>query len=469
MTPSPSPTERLGQLSILESNMAPTTRAAALRNEPAAQSHDSHGEADDTEAEDTIITLPSGLSYSLDHLDKTARLRFSNAGEELTAPTASMFVQKCQARDQEDFAIIELVESVQHVRTVRFGKRNSRFPVPECDCQNEQCCHVLWLFDQVAKEVLHGDSKPLDLMSHGYARELENPYEQISRFHLDMLAEDLYAENWSGGAESDNEDVPNPRRVQEVRRMLALLNEVPADTYRPDLFANPRKRNRVVQKHDLECTIVRMLLDNNDFFRYFASSMKGYDEIMSNLFEPLELRAESVLVAFDAYQRTAPQPPSRHAKDVAWCAFHLRLVDRQVASTVQHTARGLEYWEKSDAARIMLRLLEEVIRRNADVPGPALRPRAERNLYLALVGDVDNQFAMRSLWKLGGDVLYPYVTRMDRILENLGRLGAPASYYQDLEELVRVAKASRTRSVAPSATGSKRRSAESEREAKRAR
>lgn len=445
--------------------MAPTTRAGALRNEPATQSHES---PDDIEAEDTI-TLPSGLSYSLDNLDKRARVRFSNTGEELTAPTPSMSVQKCQARDQENFAIIELVESVQHVRTVRFGKENSRFPVPECDCQNDQCGHVLWLFDQVAKQVLEGNSKPLSLTRHGYAQELENPYEQISRFHLDMLAEDLYAENWSGGAESDDEDIPNPRRVHEVRRMLALLNEVPADTYRPDLFANPRKRSKVIQKQDLECTIVRMLLDNNDFFRYFASSMKCDEEITNSLFEPLELRAESALAAFDAYYRAAPQPPSRRSKDVAWCAFHLRLVDRQVASTIQHTRRELKAWEKADAARIMLRLLEEVVRRNVDVPGAAQRPRAERNLYLALVGDVDDSFATRSLWKLGGDILYPYVARMGRILENLGRLGAPASYYRDLEEIVRVAKASRSRSAAPSATGSKRRSGESDREAKRAR
>ena len=152
--------------------------------------------------------------------------------------------------------------------------------------------------------------------------------------------------------ESDDEDIPNPRRVQEVRRMLALLNEVPADTYRPDLFANPLKRRRVVQKRDLECTIVQMLLDNNEFFRYFASSMKGDEEIMNSLFEPLELRADSALAAFDAYQRAAPQPPSRRAKDVSWCAFHLRLVDRQVASTVQHTEKMLQDWEKSDAARM---------------------------------------------------------------------------------------------------------------------
>lgn len=212
-----------------------------------------------------------------------------------------------------------------------------------------------------------------------------------------------------------------------------------------------------------------MLLENNDFFRYFSSSMKGDEEIMNSLFEPLEMRGESALAAFDAYQRAAPQRPSRHSKDVSWCAFHLRLVDRQIASIVQHTEQKLKDWEKSDAARIMLHLLEQVIRHNVDVPGSAHRPRAERNLYLALVGDVDKEFATRSLWKLGGDILYPYVTRMGRILEDLGRLGAPASYYRDWEDLVRVAKASRPRSAAPSATGSKRRSGESDREAKRAR
>ncbi|KAI1101104.1 hypothetical protein F4804DRAFT_335583 [Jackrogersella minutella] len=416
------PTDRFKKLSL--EHMPPITRLQSQRLQMEDLSSESDTEPDFDFDDDGYMTSPSDLKYSLDLLDDEARDNVTRATE-----VPSQFVLRgCQAGDQRCLFLI--TEPVEY--TIRTGTEQSGYGIPSCTCESAErgespCRHVLWLFDQITSQVLGVQRDPFTMSQHGFPVELGNPYDAISDFHLDMLADNLHCDVVGQSAD------PNPRRVQETREILASLNEVPIDEYRPDLFNNPRKGKRVIKRGDLEQTIFRMLLCNDEFFQYFLCSMRA-DELNKNRFRGLQHRADAALAGLQEYAddpslQTVPRP-----KNVEWCAMHLAMVTHQIHSVIHNTDRPLETWELRAAARTAVHVLQQVIGHDREV-GPAELPREERNLYFRLVGDQDRNFAVDVLSSIPPQILGPWIEDLAEIQDKISRSGAPASYTTRLSSL----------------------------------
>jgi hypothetical protein len=442
---SPSPTEKLSQLSI--ESMPPTTRQQS-RSQKSQSSTESEANSVDSRQVDNCLRFPSKLTYSLENLNPDIRQHVTDAVEGLPQIT----LQECAEREGH---VIFQVSELANFR-IRTGSRSSQWSTPSCSCGDESpsrtpCRHVLWLFDQITAQLLDNSGEVLTLNKYGYANVLENPYEMITECHLDILADDLHSRVLRTA--SDTEDaLYNARRVQEVREILASLNRTPIDEYRPDIFDHPTGGRRVVKRNDLECTIFRMLCQNNEFFQYFLSSMKS-DELVNNTFRKLQKRADAALAGLDAYAESpSSRQPSDNPKDVTWCATHLQAVVKKVHTAIMRARRPLELWERQAAGRTLLHILRQVVDRCRDLTPPTLE-NVDRNLYLKLIGDRDRNFAIGALNSLAPDAIHPFTAELDRIIFDMQKHGVPHSYAEKLRDVYERARRVR---MGGSPIGSKR-------------
>ncbi|KAI1395086.1 hypothetical protein F4819DRAFT_214109 [Hypoxylon fuscum] len=422
------PTERFKKLSL--GSMPPTTRLQSRMAQVDDSSSESDFESDfepdfDIDEDDGLMVSPSNLKYSLDLLDDETR---DNVTKAIEVP--SQFVLRgCQAGDERCFFLI--TEPVEY--TVRTGSEQSGYGTPSCTCEGSErgespCRHILWLFDKITSQVLGAQESPYAMTQHGYPTELGNPYDAISDFHLDMLADSLHCDVVGQSAD------PNPRRVRETREILASLNEVPADEYRPDLFDNPRRGRHIIKRGDLEQTIFRMLLYNDDFFQFFMSSMRA-DELNRNHFRSLQHRADAALAGLQQYADDPDLQTVACPKDVDWCAKHLEGIAHQIYSIIHTTDRPLESWELRSAARTSVHVLEQVANYNRDV-GPAGLPKEQRNLYHRLIGRQDLKFVVDILSSIPPEILGPWIDDLAAIEGKILEHGGPPSYITRLRSLV---------------------------------
>ncbi|KAL0939313.1 SWIM zinc finger protein [Colletotrichum truncatum] len=500
------------------SKMAPTTRSQAHQqatrtsseyNDTDSESESGSGSSsmsddddDDRREEDEpiVVTSPSKLCYNLDRLSPEARERVRDTFDH--PPQLSL--KKCLLRDNYyAFHMTELVD-----RSIRIGSPDSRWPKPYCSCMEENappCEHLLWFLDQLSKQTLydHDLTLPLNMASGGYPEEIGDPYKDISTFHLDVLADGLHcnifdpttvagdeSEHVNGSSdsedsgESDSEDYldrPIPRRIQEIREMLAVVTSASApEDFRPDLVSSSIKKAAVIinknpiKRHDLEGTIFRMLLTNDEFFHYFLSKMRPTDPV-SDPFRKLSQRVDRVLHELDAFAAgTTSTTLTEGPRDVAWAARHITGVVGLIRAAIFKRQRPLEGWERSSAARALIHILSGVVERNRDFIPPstgrataASLSRQDRNIYLRLVGDRDEGFVVSILNLLPPDAAAPFLHSLDVIQDRLGVNGAPTSYVEKLRSLM--ARLKRRASVASqsSAAGSKRQSQGPDRDSKR--
>ncbi|ORY65864.1 uncharacterized protein BCR38DRAFT_340316 [Pseudomassariella vexata] len=432
--------------------MPPTTRLQSRVEQDSSAESDSDSSESVYDERTGRLVFPSKLTYSLERLDAHARQEVKDA---LDSPT-QLVLQDCVSRGGDQaMMIFEVTELVDY--TIRTGTEKSQFPTPDCSCDEKPTCrHILWLFDQVSKQVLDDDGEPLTLTTGGYAAELGRPYDAISDFHLDVLAESLHSQVSSMTGRTR----PNPRRVQEVREILASLNSTPIDEYRPDLFHNPRMNQKVIKRRDLEGTIFRMLLRNNEFFHYFLSSMRT-DELVNNPFRRLQQRADAAFKCFDAYAQDESQWASAKPKNAVWCSNHLVLIMNQVHTIVAHAIRALADWKYRGAARVLVHILEGVAVRNRDV-GPQSQAKAQRNLFFRLIGDKDRDFVLNVFKDMPPNAFSQLIGNLEQVLGEISKHGPPVTYVDKLANHIK-----RSRSSGANTSGSKRQGGGQDRSAKR--
>ncbi|KAJ3959136.1 hypothetical protein N0V92_004243 [Colletotrichum tropicale] len=526
-SPTAVPVSKFRELSL--TRMPPTTRSQAQRQVPQQQDdedsseyHDSSSESesesgsssDDAMSEDDdddngegdepdVVTSPSKLSYRLDRLSPEDRKRVRKTFKK--PPQLSL--KLCLLHDNHyGFEMTELVH-----RSIRIGGPGSRWNGLHCSCRATDsrdglpCKHLIWLLDQVVKQTLydHDPSSPLTMTPGGFPEEIGDPYNDISAFHSDVLADGLHVFNpdFGTGDDSDDSDAsdesdesdsseegdtsrpldrPIPHRIQEVREMLSAISSTAPEEFRPDLLSSPtsssrRSKKSPIKRRDLEATVFRMLLANDEFFHYFLSQMRSTDPV-NDPFRKLSQRVDRVLHELDAFAAGDPSRPAsaEGPRDVAWAARHITGVVALIRTNIFTRERPLEPWERSSAARALVRILAGVVERNRDFvpPGPRTAassvPRQDRNLFLRLVGDRDEGFVLNVLDLLPPDAAAPFLHTLEAIQDQLGVHGAPASYVEKFRSLMsRLRRRASVGSSSTPATGSKRQSQGPDRGSKR--
>ncbi|KAM0329926.1 hypothetical protein ACHAQA_004092 [Verticillium albo-atrum] len=436
------PVSKFSKLSL--ENMTSTPRSQPpqlpLDSSESESSSDPESDSDDSTAEDetpTVVRSPTKLAYKLDKLSDEAR---STVREAFKDPP-KLSLQYCRLQDNTyAFQMTEMVP-----RSIRIGSVGSKFPTPRCSCgkQNGPCKHLLWLLDQLVKQTLydHDPTSPLTMTSKGFAEEVGDPFSSISDFHLDVLADSLRCQvvhpdsgddDDDDEGDTDGEDDLNMSRVQEARELLASVAAVAPEDYRDDIFSDPTPGTNVIKRRDLECTIFRMLLDNNDFFHYFLSQARSTDPIRDP-FVKLEQRVRRVLRNLDAYSARTPSSSQEGPRNVAWAARHLLGVVSLINTTIFKRDTPLAPHERTSAARALVHILSAVVTRNRDAhPGPTL---ADRNLYARLIGDARSDFVIGTLLLLP-DAAAPFLSDLETVAEAIGVQGAPAAYAEKLTRLL---------------------------------
>ncbi|KAK2010569.1 SWIM zinc finger protein [Colletotrichum eremochloae] len=456
--------------------MPTTTRAQAHRQSLGDVASDSSSSEPETDSDSSLIDdddpsvvlSPSRLIYRIDKLSADSRLRVREAFRD--PPRLSL--QYCRLRD--DVYAFQMTEMVP--RSIRIGAPGSPFTTPRCSCREQQqknsapCKHLLWLLDQLVKQTLynHDPTSPLTMTTEGYPEEIGDPFSTISDFHLDVLAESLRCDvvtpdsrgegSEDSGSDPDSdgdmEEHLNPHRVQEVRELLSTIAAYPPEDQRPDLYSDPpHTGKKCVKRHDLEGTIFRMLIDNNEFFHYFLSQMRSTDPV-NDPFRKLARRVDRVLRELDTWASSSPSSSSSSLSlpvagasaegppDVAWAARHITGVVGLIRTAILKRDRPLEPWERTSAARALVHILAAVVERNRDFVGPggaamvAASSRRDRNLYLRLVGDRDQNFVLDVLNLLPPDAAAQFLHSLEDILDRLGINGAPASYIEKFRSLI---------------------------------
>ncbi|KAF5019384.1 hypothetical protein F66182_8614 [Fusarium sp. NRRL 66182] len=350
----------------------------------------------------SMIKSPTKLTYLIGHLSETTQSTVRDTFKE----PPKIALEKCRRIDDTyAFQMTELVT------------RSVRIHAPENGTSK--------LSYQIVKQTLYDNDlrRPLKMNQAGYAEELGEPFNHISRYRLDVLADGLHCHLITPDLEYDNE--PDLFRAQEAREILSSVYGVDPDDYRPDIcdHSSPGKK-KIIKRHDLEQTIFRMLLDNHHFFRYFRSLSRPQDPIKDHFYK-LTQRIDRVLGDLDAAN---PSAGLESPCDVPWAAFHILGCVRRMRHEIYTRDSPLSTREALSAARSLVHVLDSVVCRNRDQDS-SRAPRVDRNLYLRLIGDRDQDFVIGVLILIP-EAASQFLHNLESILDRIETYGAPAGYVE---------------------------------------
>jgi hypothetical protein len=413
-------------------------------SEPASDSELSDSEDDSS----STVRSPTKLRYRLDKLPE--RLRESVRDAFGDPPKLAM--QRRRLVDNTyAFQMTELVTRSVRIRGDPDGASSSRLTCScgggaDEDAAGSSCPHLLWLLDQLLKQTLYTQdhNTPVTMSANGWAEEMGDPFRTIAAHHLEVLAPSLHCQIVDPDADSDHNI--DPTRVLESRELLAHVHSTAPEDFRPDIFDHPTLGKKTLKKNDLDCSVFRMLMDNPHFFQYFLSLSQPTDPI-KDPFRKLSQRVDRVLRRLDSNklpQSSAAQSNPETPQNVTWAAKHLRGSVGLIKASIFATNRPLQSIEAMSAARALVHILDEVVHRNYDIGRGATR--VDRNLYLQLIGDRDEDFVIDVL-NILPEAASQFLHDLEDVLDQIGVHGAPASYVAKFRSLLKRLRSSSTGSA----------------------
>ncbi|KAM0251152.1 hypothetical protein ACHAP5_001749 [Fusarium lateritium] len=442
------PSSRFSRLSLMSMSPETRSRARAQSQVEAAQPHhdesssESETDSNSSEYEDdsseydqdepSIIRSPTKLTYLVDHLPENTQ----NVVRDTFKEPPKIALEKCRRIDDTyAFQMTELV-----TRSVRIRAPEDGTSKLSCSCRDDgqPCEHLLWLLDQIVKQTMYDNdlNKPFKMNPSGYAEELGDPFQSISKYRLDVLADGLHCHLVTPDSEYDNE--PDTFRAQEAREILSSVYDIDPTEFRPDIFNHISLGKKIIKRNDLEQTTFRMLLDNHHFFHYFRSLSRPYD-LIKDPFHKLTQRINRVVRDLDAAD---PASDSESPRDVPWAASHILGCVRRMRQEIYNRENPLSAREALSAARSLTHILDLVVSRNKD-QGSKQAARVERNLYLRLIGDRDQDFILNVL-NLIPEAASQFLHNLEASLDRIETYGAPAGYVQRFRAMLRRLRTSST-------------------------
>lgn len=473
------PTSRFSRL-LLDS-MAPTTRSQSRGDaspaDPMQGSYldlDSDGEFSDASIEDdddedtrTIVCSPATrISYDISNLDPETRSEIRQLFPYTsTGDPPQMVLQWCQLNqeqhDGQNYAF-QLTETVP--RSVRIGSSTSRYAKPTCNCMEDSekpCRHLMYILDQLDYLTSNSllDERVRSLGPQGYSSEMSQPFERISKYHLDLLASNLHCD--VGSPESNTQ--PNAVRLQETQEILATIaksddDEYAVKHYRPDLFdhhGSILKEKGIISYDDLTSTVAKMLITNNDFFAYFLKLLEP-NSIARDPFRKIQQHVDRVLGELDKYSRGPGAQAStvEGPRDVPWAAAHITRAVCTIQYLLQKRADAPSSAERASAARTLIRILYVIVsewNRNIQQPSTLRTPSSssflsDQNLYQTLIGsrtDTPRTFVLDTLVQLPEQ--NQWIETLEEIESRLldGTYGPPATFMRRLRDLISLMRGNR--------------------------
>lgn len=442
-------------------------------------------EEDDEDYTRTVVRSPATrISYDISDLDPETQSEVRQLFRETPASEPpSLALQWCQLNQEEQVYAFQLHEVVP--RSIRIGSSASKYSTPRCNCMTDidkPCKHLIYLLDQL--NYLSSDNlldEPVQKL--GPRRPTTGaggqPFERISKYHLDLLASNLHCGIGSPDSRAEFDSV----RLEETREILATVATTPdpddhaVQRFRPDLFESRDtlllEQHGIVSPGDLTKTVAGMLLTNNDFFAYFLRLL-GPTSKARDPFRKIQQHVDRVLRTLDAAARhpprqqpTATQDAAEGPRDVPWAAQH---VDRAVA-TIQYLLQNRDDapspTERASAARALVRILHAVVFNwNRTIPPPlphspsktaaspsgtaAVLPDRDNNLYQRLIGSrtiITTTTKSPTPFVLGTLAQLPeqnqWIETLEDIEARLAAHGAPVEYARRLRDLIVLMRSSR--------------------------
>lgn len=382
-------------------------------------STDSDYDVEDDDDSPAIIQSPTKLKYLIGHLPETTQAAIRDTFRE----PPNIALQKCR-RISNTYAF-QMTELVTHSIRIRATEETVDGTAQlTCSCRHgpEPCRHVLWLLDQISEQTLydHDMVTPLNMTTGGYPQEMDDPFQNITRCHLDLLADGLHCPSATPYSEYHRQ--VSDCRVQEAREMLSSLYDISPAEFRPEIFKNPSLRKKILRRRDLDRTVFQMLLDNDHFFHYFRTLFRPMDTV-NDPFYKLSQRLDRVLQTHDS--SSCDPSSSQPLRDVPWVASHTIGCVRRIRHGIYSHDRPLHRRESLSAARSLVHILDAVVSRNKDVGNS--KNRRDRNLYLRLIGDQESDFIINVLGLIP-EAASQFLHSLDTILDRIAVYGAPATY-----------------------------------------
>lgn len=471
---SSAPISRFSRLSL--ESMPPTTRSQSQKESNSGQDSDCESDGSDASLDDdsgpetpVVVRSPNtDICYDVSNLDpetqKSVRQLFrSKHGQQ----PPQFVIQGCRSHVENDshFYAFEMLETVLVPRSIRVGSPRSKYRKPKCFCMGdneEPCKHLIYLLDQVNYHTAgHESGSPEHLGPDGYATEMGHPFEKISDFHIDQLATSLHCKIISPRSTSE----VSPAHLQEVREILASVEEPDPDDYacdnfRPDIFDKSQEmpgENALISYGDLTHTVAKMLIKNRRFFAYFLGLLEPGSKARDP-FRKIQQRVDRVLVDLDAFSRDPSgtlisRSATEGNPDVPWAAAHIERAVSTIQALLQTRSDSpSSATERASAARTLVRILHVIVLHwNRDVnyspataaslPTPTAAAAAlalnEGNLYHRLIGgrthgssafviDVLRQLPEQNQW----------IETLEEIEDQLSEYTPPAAYMIRLRELI---------------------------------
>ncbi|RDW68518.1 hypothetical protein BP5796_09175 [Coleophoma crateriformis] len=352
-------------------------------------------------------------------------------------------------------------------------------PRPECPrCENpEDCPHIEWLMEQIGRTRRSGATG--------------GPYQHIDELGLRTICDELH---WEMRTEDDS-DAPSTKwelkkrhrapakgirtsrisqaRKTDVRNIMATLSPVTAQQYRADIFDEDIIIYETLVPRDLEATICRLLLLDDDVYYQFKDLVPKDAQVLDFLHK-MQAKAVESFQLLDRYIQSGPIP-GQVSHDVPWCANALIEVVNSVAAL---TFTPISRAAKMETVRILTSILEEVVERNYDIYASITWTRRpiphekdiDRNLYKLLIGSSSRDNPAQGDFVLGAlhgvrDAAGGAIDDLDEIATKIGSLGfgAPAAYMNKLKGLIEQLKSGSRLGIA----AGKRLSEGSDRQSKR--
>lgn len=316
--------------------------------------------------------------------------------------------------------------------------------------EDGDCHHIAWLLDHLSRAM------PDTLGANAIST-----YDQISNVGLENVCEELYWEVREG-PDSDTEDTwqlkkvyPISRagrqtrgmireRMNVVRDIMATLSPQITDDYRKDIFERLENISPKPVIGDLEATLSRVLLVNDEIFHHFKTLI-SHNMRAKDYFRKALIKAQATCEALDKYCELGPVDGEF---DLIWCANELTSIVGSISVNIIQR-QPLNSTSKHEAARALVGILSMVVRdRNHDCLYAWKRqrkhaePSLDRNLYVRLIRTplqtdaAGESFVLYALQDL--PEAQPFIEELQAILERLGSTAwdAPLAYREKLQKII---------------------------------